>query len=156
MARGNINSLHELLLFPKQLFYFVLPLKHLKHILVTMLILGITMPDAIMHQVIHMPALVLHYQHHLTEHEPISFIDFLAMHYGDDNHMQSDAHEHEDLPGNNNHQQCSHLQLIPVISESTNICLQKPETRETKPLAFVSANLSTNSVTAVWQPPKMA
>lgn len=45
------------------------------------------------------PALIHHYKHHQenTEHQQVSFLDFLAMHY---NQTSSHKHEedHEDLP----------------------------------------------------------
>lgn len=44
-----------------------------------------------------LPSLVNHYQHHLEEHEPISFIAFLKLHYDSDSAHNTDE-EHEDLP----------------------------------------------------------
>jgi hypothetical protein len=43
------------------------------------------------------PSLIQHYNHHKTEHaEVISFVDFLALHYGNSTHNKEE--DHGDLP----------------------------------------------------------
>lgn len=44
-----------------------------------------------------LPSLVNHYQHHLQEHEPISFLAFLKLHYDAESGHTEDE-EHQDLP----------------------------------------------------------
>jgi hypothetical protein len=44
-----------------------------------------------------LPSLINHYQHHLEEHEQISFVDFLVMHYdAESQHLNDESHD--DLP----------------------------------------------------------
>ena len=44
-----------------------------------------------------LPSLINHYQHHLEEHEQVSFVDFLVMHYdAESQHLNDESHD--DLP----------------------------------------------------------
>lgn len=55
-------------------------------------------PDFIRHELPQVQALIRHYQHHTREeNESIGFIDFLQMHYGENNSHTSQE-DHQDLP----------------------------------------------------------
>jgi hypothetical protein len=105
---------------------------------------------------VRMGNLVTHFYHHLNEHkEDISFIEFLALHYLDQSHLQKDKHEHEELPLHNH---TSHCQAENFIIELSNIF--EPYTYP----AFIG-NKSFNSfyiehffkgpLLDIWQPPKL-
>ncbi|MBX7240258.1 MAG: hypothetical protein K1X92_00820 [Bacteroidia bacterium] len=54
-------------------------------------------------EVVELPNLYKHYQkHNLESKTPVSLLDFVYMHYFDDNHTQNDS-EHNDLPFQHQH-----------------------------------------------------
>ncbi len=122
-----------------------------------MLTTSITLPDAIMHQVIRLPALAAHYYHHLTEHESIGVIAFIELHYGNTEHMQTDAHEHENLPGSQKQQHYQHTQFIPLALTTVGIQIQQPEFNcQSEHFAVINEHVPSNNAASIWQPPKIA
>lgn len=135
----------------------MLILKAAKYILLFVLTTSITLPDAIMHQVLRLPALAAHYYHHLTEHESIGVIAFIELHYGNTEHMQTDAHEHQNLPGTQKQQHCQHAQVTPVAVTTVGIRIQHPEfNSEAEHYPVVNEHIPGNDATSIWQPPKLA
>jgi hypothetical protein len=135
----------------------VLILKAAKYILLFVLTTSITLPDAIMHQVLRLPALAAHYYHHLTEHQSIGVIAFIELHYGNTEHMQTDAHEHENLPGTQKQQHCQHAQVIPVAVTTFGIHIQHPEFNAKAELfTVINEHVPSNNAASIWQPPKLA
>jgi len=131
-------------------------LKAAKYILLFLLTTSITLPDAIMHQVLTLPALAAHYYHHLTEHESIGAIAFIQLHYGDTEHMQTDAHEHENLPGTQKQQHCQHAQVIPLAVTTVGIHIQLPEFNyQTEHFVVINEHVPSNNAASIWQPPKL-
>ena len=69
------------------------------------------------HDWVHVPGLLKHYQEHKAEHSDLGFLDFLAMHYADAEHRDSDG-SHEDLPFNHDHKDhlgVDHVYWTPVF-----------------------------------------
>ena len=134
----------------------MLILKAAKYILLFVLTTSITLPDAIMHQVLRLPALAAHYYHHLTEHESIGVIAFIELHYGNTEHMQTDAHEHENLPGTQQ-QNCQHVQVIPLAVNTVGINILHPDfNSQAEHFAIVNEHVPSNNAASIWQPPKIA
>ncbi len=132
-------------------------MKAAKHLLIIFLTIGITMPDAVLHQALRVPALAAHYYHHITEHQSIGVIDFLVLHYGDTDHMQNDEQEHKNLPGTQKNQHCNHAQITPIVLVTSVVLLQNPEPCiKTEPNVCVHQNLPSNNAVSIWQPPKFA
>ncbi len=129
--------------------------KQAKKLIVFILVLGICLPDSMLHYVASTPALVAHYFHHITEHERIGVLEFLAMHAADNEHMQADAHEHKHLPGADNKQHCQHVQTVPVVLGNVSISLMIPDFAEAEHQIFVEQYLPKSNATAIWQPPKL-
>lgn len=69
------------------------------------------------HDWVHVPGLLKHYQEHRAEDGALGFLDFLALHYGDTGHRDSDG-SHEDLPFSHHHQDhigVDHVYWSPVL-----------------------------------------
>lgn len=69
------------------------------------------------HDWVHVPGLLKHYQKHRAENSALGFMDFLAMHYADAEHPESDG-SHEDLPFSHHHKDhlgVDHVYWTPVI-----------------------------------------
>ncbi len=132
-------------------------LRAAKYILLFTLTVGIALPDVVLHQVLRLPALAAHYYHHLTEHESIGAIAFIELHYGNTRHMQTDAHEHENLPGTQKDQHCQHAQVIPIVIPIIGLRILHPDFN-TKAVHFVNVreHIPSNNATLIWQPPKVA
>jgi hypothetical protein len=54
-----------------------------------------TIPD-FLDQINKLPVLIAHFHHHQTERTGLGFIEFISMHYQDDE--ATDDHDHHDLP----------------------------------------------------------
>ena len=121
-----------------------------------LLTFGICAPDALIHEVMRVPSLAVHYYHHLTAHGKIGVIDFLVLHYGDSQHMKTDAHEHTNLPGTQKQNQCRHSTVIPVVITSTQINFNHPQPNTIKHFAYFHIFLPASASSAIWQPPKLA
>lgn len=130
--------------------------KQAKKLIVFILVLGISLPDAVLHYVASVPALAAHYYHHITEHENIGIVEFLTLHAAEHEHMKADAHEHKHLPGSDNKQHCQHAQIIPIVPGNAEISLVIPEILKTVHLGFLKQYLPQSKATAIWQPPKQA
>lgn len=137
-------------------FYFVIALRALKHITIILLTIGISLPDSLVHQVMRVPALAVHYFHHLTEHEEIGVIDFLVLHYGDSEHMKTDAHEHQNLPGTKSHHACQHVSPAPVVIQSLQLALVHPQLSGVAHPIAMDEFVPSNGANSIWQPPKLA
>lgn len=71
------------------------------------------------HDWVHVPGLLKHYQEHRAENSKLEFLDFLAMHYADAEHRDSDG-SHEDLPFSHDHKDhigVDHVYWSPVLQE---------------------------------------
>ena len=128
----------------------------LKHMVIALLLSGITLPQEWLHELMKAPALIMHYVHHATEHNQAGFIEFISMHYGDSEHMSTDAHEHENLPGADHQNQCQHLQIIPAFISNTTITLSIPQLFVQPAMPVYQAFFSNTVSNAIWQPPKQA
>lgn len=49
-------------------------------------------------QLIRLPMLIVHYQHHLRDNAPLCLIDFIGLHYGKGDGRTSDNNEERQLP----------------------------------------------------------
>jgi hypothetical protein len=134
-----------------------LTLRAAKYILIFTLTIGIALPDVVLHQVLRIPVLAAHYYHHITEHESIGAIAFIELHYGNTRHMQTDAHEHENLPGNKKNQDFQHTQIIPVVLPALGLRIIHPDfNAKAEHFATVREHIPSNNATPIWQPPKVA
>lgn len=131
-------------------------MKALKHITIVLLTIGIVLPDALVHQIMRLPALAVHYYHHITEHEDIGVVDFLVLHYGNSEHMKTDAHEHENLPGSSSSHVCQHASPAPVVIQSLHLTLTHPELNRASHHVITDEFLPGNGANSIWQPPKVA
>lgn len=131
-------------------------LKALKHITLMLLTIGICLPDALVHQIMRVPSLAVHYYHHITEHENISVFDFLVLHYGDSEHMKTDAHEHQNLPGAKSSHVCQHASPAPIVIQSLQLNLSHPQFNNVVYHIPTDDFLPSNGANSIWQPPKVA
>lgn len=70
------------------------------------------------HDWVHVPGLLKHYEEHKAEHSGLDLLDFLAMHYADAEHGDSEG-PHEELPFNHDHKDhigVDHVYWTPVLT----------------------------------------
>jgi len=101
--------------------------------------------------------LVSHFYHHIEEHnEDINVLEFLALHYFDQQHLQNDRHEHQDLPMKAHNTQSFSACYIPssnttlVWNCSCNISI------DILPNSFYPEHFFKSPLIDIWQPPKLA
>lgn len=49
-------------------------------------------------QFLHLPMLIVHYQHHLKNNSTLNLVDFLCLHYGPGDGISSDNQEEKQMP----------------------------------------------------------
>ena len=102
--------------------------------------------------------LIKHFVHHQTEHkENINFVEFLVLHYLDTEHLKKDAHEHTDLPFQNQGNQILTASIsfifLPPISLAWNFNFLETQTSDIQNITYEENPLS-SFPHSVWQPPK--
>lgn len=72
------------------------------------------------HDWLHFPQLFGHYQEHQAEESELSFLDFIALHYGDRDHAESDG-SHDELPfqHHKDHGGVDHAFFAPIMKGQT-------------------------------------
>ena len=102
--------------------------------------------------------LVRHFAHHQTVHkENINFLEFLVLHYLDTEHLKKDAHEHTDLPfqnqGNQTFTTPINFVFLTPISFSWDFNFLETQTTDIQNSTYEENSLS-SFPHSVWQPPK--
>lgn len=110
-----------------------------------------------LHQVLRLPALVLHFVEHQATSPDLSFVAFLQEHYsGPEINYPGEDEKHEKLPFKDNHCLQVHFSVvaIPVVAS---LALQEPaaELLNTQLTILPTANLVCPAYNGdVWNPPK--
>jgi hypothetical protein len=102
--------------------------------------------------VVRIPFLIEHYRHHTEKETPnISFIDFIAMHYFNDNNHQDASHN--TLPLNHS-SDIGHVHLSPAytLPEALKIFTQIP--LEIEHFTFIKQFIPNHNLDSIFQPPK--
>ena len=100
--------------------------------------------------------LITHFYHHLNEHkEDISFVEFLALHYLDQNHLQKDKHEHEELPLHNHGSHCQAESFMIVSPEIFTVTAYPSYAVNRSFNSFYIEHFFKSPLLDIWQPPKL-
>jgi len=102
------------------------------------------------HDWVHFPQLFGHFQEHRAEEGELSFLDFIALHYGDRDHAESD-NSHDELPfqHHKDHGGVDHAFFAPIMKSHT---LHLP-TSMTGAMAYVDDPLDGHRPSTL-QPPR--
>ncbi len=100
--------------------------------------------------------LVSHFYHHIEEHnEDINMLEFLALHYFDQQHLQQDKHEHQNLPlkAHCMHSACSCYipAAVPVFTFRT----EEKVIIDCVRYSLYSEHFFKTPLIDIWQPPKL-
>ena len=115
----------------------------------------ILLPNALLHDIVRMPVLVAHYFNHIHSDGHIHFTDFIADHYADNEHHDTDQDDHGNLPYHKhdiNFQQhvfsAAVLDILPIVL--ANYDAINPLTKIISSQHFYSST----ELSAIWRPPK--
>ena len=107
-----------------------------------------------LHQLLKVPQLVAHYMHHKKLDRTISFVDFIFMHYNENDNLKSDS-QHNKLPFKSHCTIAGHIIIADVNFLTLNTHLSnfyfKKVCSKYKEVFYTS--MLTESI---WQPPKTA
>ncbi|MBC7449956.1 MAG: hypothetical protein H7259_00550 [Cytophagales bacterium] len=104
----------------------------------------------------HIDDLVEHYHHHIEEHkEDINFLEFLAMHYLDQNHLQKDKQEHESLPLHSHSAHCLTLNFIPSVNQTFQSIRTIVYHEDISFNSYYIEHFFSTPLIDIWQPPKL-
>lgn len=110
-----------------------------------------------LHQVLRLPALVLHFIEHQATSPELSFLAFIEDHYSDpENATQGHDEKHEQLPFKDNHCLQVHFSVV-AIPTVHSILLMAPESEllNTEPTILPTDHFVCNAHNGdVWNPPK--
>ncbi|MFN5921181.1 MAG: hypothetical protein ACK45I_07765 [Bacteroidota bacterium] len=108
------------------------------------------MPEQNLSEWSKLPSLVQHYYHHTQEHnQTLSFIEFLALLYGDTQHAEEE--NHDDLPLFNSVCHC----LLFVHQENQSLIQAVPLLSSVAFAGYANAYAGTRSV-SIFQPPRFS
>lgn len=105
-----------------------------------------------------LPVLAGHYRTHMQEDPQTGLLEFFTLHYGEAFAQHRTDHNHDGLPGKNNHHHtgicaCA-LQALPVCAPFLALVPELPEGDAGAEL-FQEQNLFPSShLSNIWQPPK--
>lgn len=124
-----------------------------------MLYIGLvaTLPTCYLQQLVDVSALLDHYQHHVSEHENVSFVDFLVVHYSEQYHHE-DGDAHKEIPlSNSSHTNGSSI-VVGFIPTTLLMNLEKTYVffEKTKVPAIAHQNLTSDFFLSIWKPPKLS
>jgi hypothetical protein len=101
------------------------------------------------------PILMHHYAEHVSQDEQLTFGDFVALHYNNDNQHKDDHGDHQSLPFKSSIPQTSlvepHAQPI-----TWSVALGIQISNNSNWASFVESNVSNPYLDSFWQPPCVA
>ena len=109
-------------------------------------------------QLLKLPTLIHHYlEHHDDENEEehdLSFLDFLKIHYFEDNHADNAEHDHNNLPFKT--LDCPSVNIVFVSAQPHIFVLYTASILSSKNVAvYALKHYSSTSFGNIWQPPKL-
>jgi hypothetical protein len=138
------------LLFPSKCRNFVPVKKYIPIFLLSLYLISLTE----LSQLIKLPMLVEHYSEHKEKNKNLSVLDFLYMHYSQNNVKDADYDKDMKLPFKSPNTLLSSLEIAPVLFASENLLL-KPIPSDSKQYTLYSEkHLSSAYLASIWQPPK--
>lgn len=131
--------------------------KSVKGIVVFMLICCLAMPRTGIHLIIHIPALVHHFQKHSEDQAHTHFLDFIKEHLLEtETHHHEDSKDHDNLPFSHNHSS-ENYQTV-----SFNLVFYKASFK-LRQQPYQSIRIITNQIftssdfyQSIWKPPRLS
>jgi hypothetical protein len=120
--------------------------------LCSILALETLFPNVDLGELSHLPNLISHFQQHRNESPGLTFVEFLNMHYANQDHLATSPNDHRQLPFSKRQQHIVSLQiaheLVLINPQATCIVLTNIE-------GITDRIVHTNNVASqVWQPPR--
>jgi len=114
-----------------------------------------SLPTCYLQQIIDVPALLEHYQHHVFEHEKVSFLDFLIVHYTEQYHHE-DGNNHKENPLSNTSNTNSSTLVYGFIPHTLVMNLDGIHIsfENIKIPAIAHQNSTSDFFLSIWKPPK--
>ncbi len=101
--------------------------------------------------------LVSHFFHHIQEHDQdISILEFLAMHYFDQEHLQHDKYEDQELPVKNHNTQSFNACYIPIANVLVSADFSGFSVNEDCNYGIYHEQIFKTPLIDIWQPPKLS
>jgi hypothetical protein len=131
-------------------------MKAIKKLVLIVLCVQITLPSDLLHDIVCLPLLFSHFAHHNHHHDSVSFTDFVAQHYQEnDLHHDHEDEDHENLPFHH-HDQLTVSQTIIAFSEIkhfqfTPVYFENPVLSIIYHQEFYPSGCSSS----IWRPPKL-
>lgn len=139
-----------ILLCPSKFRTFVLVKRYIPIVLLSIYLISLTE----LSQLIKLPMLVEHYIEHKEKNKNLSVLDFLIMHYSQNNVKDADYDKDMKLPFKTPNTLLSSVEIAPVLFASNNLLL-KSIPSDSKQFSFYSEkHLSSAYLASIWQPPK--
>ncbi len=125
-----------------------------KKILLILIIIGISIPNNFLILISSYSTVYSHYQEHLTNHNSISFIDFLILHNSDKEHLEDDDKEHNHLPFKNFLTSVNQIVALPSFFEKVVVEFKNDYFYKVK-ISKKHIFSKSNYFGSIWQPPKI-
>jgi hypothetical protein len=155
----NLNVLQTPFTFPHRLATFASMHRIFATTLLFLHLLSAVVPAPVKDVFAQLPALAGHYQTHMLEDPKTGLFEFFSMHYGEAFAQHRSDHNHENLPGKNEHQHTGICACaIPALPVSVPFLTLVPELPEGGAGAelFQEQNLFPSShLSSIWQPPRL-
>lgn len=101
--------------------------------------------------------LVSHFFHHVNEHnEDISILEFLAMHYSDQQHLKHDKYEDQELPVKSHNTQSFNVCYIPIANILVSADFSDSTVPEACNFAIYQEQIFNAPLMDIWLPPKLS
>jgi hypothetical protein len=109
-----------------------------------------------LNQFVKLPLLVKHFIEHKEKDTNISFLQFLDMHYAQDNVKDADYDEDMKLPFKS-HDGCVNASVVVFIPSNFSYSIPKPLSSEKNSYTIYSEDdLNSSFPSSIWQPPKFS
>jgi hypothetical protein len=107
-----------------------------------------------LHQLVRIPALLVHYKEHKADETSLNFFQYLSLHYGQAIETDDAKHEHSHLPFQGTCELSLHALWISFPDTVEIFTTHFPANKNT-PSVLPVTFLPTNTGTSIWQPPKL-
>lgn len=110
-------------------------------------------PQVELSDLVRLPELFRHFGKHREEAPEISFLEFIALHYGDSQHVDVDTRDHKKLPFSKSHHSVASLQVIHTFF-SINATVDRALLMKIDGVYYFEKQEHPVSL-PIWQPPKI-
>lgn len=129
-------------------------MKALRTLILVCIATVLTVPRDFLLPLLQLPSLIEHYEHHLREHEPVAFADFMWQQLaGEDNHSTHHAQDH--TPYSHQHStECFQLSVFADLGNG-HFLSPRPVVLGKNKLPVQDDFAPSRYTASIWQPPKI-